>query len=252
MPRVSIFNCVSSALEMLRFSSESLIENAGTNNFDYIVVTWGPTKEVSEYLIELQSKYNFVRVLPYETNYNVGYVPNLRGMMNAGFNYGFTLNDYCGLVNTDQYFGKNWLTNLAKYANINDIVNCSLISYYPGDALVQADCGMPEYGKFDISKFNIIYNQIYEDKLETQEERGGPWGTCCTMPYLIPRRFWEAAGPWDLTVTGPNAPDVLFFDRCSMAGAHFTMSKSSIAYHHYSVERKSGNKPTDAKEMVEE
>ena len=251
--RVSIFNCVSTAYEMLRFSSDAIINNAGYNNFDYIIVTWGPTPEVSAYVNDLSDKHDFVHVIDYKTNFSVPYVPNIRGMMNLGFEYGFDLNDYCGLTNTDQYFGKNWLLNLVKYANEDDIVNSTILCpVSPGPAIIVADCGVPEYGKFDLEKFNALYDSLYEDVLQTQEERGGSWETTCTMPYLIPKRFWKIAGPWELLVKGPDAPDVRFFERCSQAGAHFTMSRSSITYHHWASERKSGQRPLDAKNMTEE
>lgn len=251
MKRVSIFNCVSNAYEMLRFSSDSIINNAGYDNFDYIVVTWGPSKEVSAYLEDLKKQHDFVHVVPYETNKDIPFVPNLRGMMNRGFDYGFKLNDYCGLVNTDQYFGKNWLLNLVKYANEDDIVNSTHITPIEGPHVTTADLDIPEYGKFNIKGFDHLYETLYEDRLETEEERGG-WLATNTMPYLIPKRFWEVAGPWELLLTGDISPDRRFFQRCKDAGARFTMSKSSIVYHYEAVERRSGNRPEDAKNMTEE
>jgi hypothetical protein len=252
MNRVSIFNCVSTAYEMLRFSSESLIQNAGYDNYDYIVVTWGPTHQVESYLDDLKKKYGFVHIVPYTTNRNIPYVPNLRGMMNRGFDYGFDLNNYCGLVNTDMYFGKNWLINLVKYANEKDIVNSTSISPVNWPSHININLGIPEYGKFNLDGFNKIYEKIYEDRLETEEQRGGRKATN-TMPYLIPKKFWEMAGPWELLIEGKSdSPDVRFFERCKKAGAHFTMSRSSIVYHHEAVERRSGQRPLDAKNMSEE
>ena len=251
MRRVSIFNCVSTAYKMLKFSSDAIISNAGYNNFDYIVVTWGPTSEVTLYLNELKDRYSFVHTVDYKTNKAVPYVPNLRGMMNLGFEYGFELNNYCGLTNTDMYFGKDWLVNLVKYSNENDIVSSTHISPTNGPNIETANCGIPEYGKFDVEKFNRLYDELYVDKLETEEERGG-WKSTNTMPYLIPKRFWEVAGPWELLLDGPNSPDVRFFERCKQAGAYFTMSSSSIVYHHHAVERSSGNRPLDAKDMRQE
>lgn len=251
MNRVSIFNCVSTAYEMLRFSSESLIQNAGYGNYDYIVVTWGPTQEVKLYLDDLKEKYEFIHVISYETNHNVPYVPNLRGMMNLGFNYGFSLNDYCGLVNTDMYFGKDWLINLVKYANEDEIVNSTSISPVDWPSHININLGIPEYGKFNLDEFNKLYEKLYEDRLETEEQRGGRKATN-TMPYLIPKRFWDIAGPWELLISSVDSPDVKFFERCKKAGAHFTMSRSSIVYHHEAVERRSGNRPIDAKYMHEE
>jgi hypothetical protein len=252
MERVSIFNCVSTAYEMLRFSSESLIQNAGYDNYDYIVVTWGPTPEVAAYLTVLKAKYNFVHIIPYETNHDVPYVPNLRGMMNLGFNYGFSLNNYCGLVNTDMYFGKDWLINLVKYANEKDIVNSTCVCAIRGSCFVVTEnLGIPEYGKFNVARFNELYNRLYEDRLEPEEQRGGRKATT-TIPYLIPKKFWEMAGPWELRLNAADSPDVKFFERCGKAGAHFTMSRSSIVYHHEAVERRSGARPKDATYMSEE
>lgn len=251
MERASIFNCVSTAYEMLRFSSDAIIQNAGYDNYDYIVVTWGPTQEVSRYLDELKERYDFIHIIAYKTNKNVPYVPNLRCMMNLGFTRGFELNSYCGLVNTDMYFGKDWLLNLVKYANEHDIVNSTHITPIQGPHAVTADLGIPEYGKFDLNRFNQIYTEIYCDRLETEEERGG-WLSTNTMPYLIPKKFWEIAGPWELLLGKGSSPDRRFFERCKKAGAHFTMSRSSIVYHHEAVERRSGNRPEDAKNMSEE
>jgi hypothetical protein len=252
-PRVSIFNCVSTAYEMLRFSSDAIIQNSGYDNYDYIIVTWGPTPEVMSYLNDLKNKNDFIHLVSYETNKNIPYVPNLRGMMNLGFDYGFELNDYCGLVNTDMYFGKNWLINLVKYANENDIVNSTSIAPVNWPSHININLGIPEYDKFNLVEFTKLYDSLYEDKLQTEEERGGGWKTTCTMPYLIPKKFWKMAGPWELLLKGrSDSPDVRFFERCKVAGAHFTMSRSSIVYHHEAVERRSGQRPADAKDMNEE
>ena len=250
MERVSIFNCVSTALEMLKFSTDSIYDNAGTDNFDYIVVTWLPSQEVVDYLEDLKTK-RPVHVIEHKTIDTVGYVPNLRGMMNDGFDYGFKLNNYCGLVNTDQYFGKDWLINLMKHANENDIVNS--IHVHPrniGKHVVQANLGIPEYGKFNMDGFNKLYERLYQsDRLETEQQRGG-WKNTNTMPYLIPKRFWEVAGPWELTLAN-GTPDRNFFQRCHNAGARFTMSMDSIVYHYEAVERR-GKRPKGAEHMPNE
>lgn len=251
-PRVSIFNCVSNAYEMLRFSSDSILNNSGYDNFDYIIVTWGPSLEVLEYLAQLNACNSNVHVVEYQTNPEVPFVPNLRGMMNKGFDYGFSLNEYCGLTNTDQYFGKDWLLNLVKYANPDEIVNSVHISPIVGPNVVTADLGITEYGTFNMDKFDEMYDDLYEDVLITEADRGNDWRALNTMPYLIPKRFWEAAGPWELLLGHPHSPDVRFFERCSKAGAKFTMSGSSIVYHHEAVERRSGTRPDEARNMTEE
>lgn len=251
-PKVSIFNCVSTAYEMLRFSSDSLIDNAGYNDYDYIIVTWGPTEEVSNYLKELSNKYSFVHIVPYQTNKDIPYVPNLRAMMNTGFTFGFELNNYCGLVNTDMYFGKNWLINLVKYANENSIVNSTFLGPVNHPSYINVNLGIPEYNKFDLEKFNTLYDRLYADKIETEEERGGHKATT-TMPYLLPKGFWESSGPWELRLENSSeSPDVRFFDRCKKNGAHFVMSRSSIVYHHEAVERRGNKRPAGAENMREE
>jgi len=248
--RVSIFNCVSTALEMLKFSSDAILTNAGTKDFDYIIVHWLASDEVMDYLKNLELLDN-VSLLEYKTNESVGYVPNLRGMMNAGFHRGFELNDYCGLVNTDMFFGKDWLINLAKHATPDTIVNSVHITPIRGPHVITANLGIPEYGKFDMASFNTIYDRAFKDEVESEEQRGG-WLATNTMPYLIPRRFWDAAGPWELTLkAGMMPPDRRFFQRCKNAGAEFTMSHGSIVYHHEAVERR-GKRPVGAEHLMEE
>ena len=71
LPRVSIFNCVSNALEMLKFSSKGILENAGYNDFDYIIVHWNASEEVMNYLHEIEENHDNVILVEYNTNPNV-------------------------------------------------------------------------------------------------------------------------------------------------------------------------------------
>ena len=66
---------MSTAYEMLRFSTDSIIQNSGYDNYDYIVVTWGPSLEVVKYLDELKEKHSFVHIVSYKTNKDVAFVP---------------------------------------------------------------------------------------------------------------------------------------------------------------------------------
>jgi len=243
--KVSIFNCVSTAYEMLRFSTDAILNNAGTEDFDYIVVSWCATDEVLKYL---RSHPRIIHI-EYQTNNQVGYVPNLRGMMNFGFTEGFRRNEYCGLVNTDMYFGPNWLSNLIKYATPDTIVNSTHITPIVGPHVITANLNIPEYDKFNLSEFNKLYNLHYRDVLEHEDVRGG-WLATNTMPYLIPKHFWEVCGPWELRVT-TDTPDRRFFQRCHEAGAKFTMSRGSIVYHHEAVERR-GTRPKGTEHLANE
>lgn len=248
--RPSIFNCVSTALDMLKFSTDAILWNAGTNDFDYIIVHWLASKEVLDYLNKISSRNSNIHIVEYNTNNRVGYVPNLRSMMNKGFDFGYSLNDYCGLVNTDMFFGKDWLLNLVKYAKPNEIVNSVHITPITGPHVVTANLGIPEYGKFNAKKFDELYIKLFDDRLEGEDKRGG-WMATNTMPYLIHKKFWQKAGPWELTITDRQTPDRRFFQRCKDAGAFFTMSHGSIVYHHEAVERR-GKRPPGSEHMSNE
>jgi len=249
--RVSIVQCVSTALDMLKFSTDSLIKNSGHSEFDYIVVIWNASKEVKDYLKELQELYDFVYVVEYKTNKEVGYVPNLRGMMNKGFDYGFKLNNYCGLVNTDMYFGRDWLKNLVRYINENEIVNSvHITAFMKRSNVITENLGHTTYGQFNHKRFDELYKELYKNELE-REGNGKNWIDLNTLPYLFHKKWWDLCGPWELKLGKPDSPDVRFFRRCSEAGAKFTKSHSSIVYHYQAVER-SGKRPPGTQSMVNE
>lgn len=231
--RVSIINCVSTAIEMLKFSTDAIFNNAGTEDFDYIVIKWLASPEVDDFLNADER----VIKAEYLTNGELSYVANLRAMINKGFNIGYLLNDYCGLVNTDMYFGKDWLKNLVKYAAEGLIVNSTHISPIKGKHVFTANCGIPTEEIFDMDRFNQLYSILYGEGVYTEDDRGG-WINTNTMPYLIHHKWWEECGPWEMEPINDTPPDRRFFERCHKAGAYFTMSRSSIVYHHEGVERR--------------
>lgn len=246
----AIFNCVSTCVDMLKYSSERIIERAGCD-FDYVVITWVATPDVAAYLNELKTRYSFVSVIDYQTNQDIGYVPNLRGMINLGFEECFKRREYAGLVNTDQSFAEDWLENLAKYATEDTCVNSVHISPIQAPNIITANCGVPTYDTFDEGQFNKIVQELWSDYLESEDQRGG-WRATNTMPYLFHRKWWDKCGPWEYQV-GKNSlpPDARFFQRMSDAGCKFTMSHSSIVYHHEAVERR-GKRPAGTEHLKNE
>ena len=83
MARVSIVNCVSTALEMLKYSTLSAFANARTADWDYVLVTWLASDPVKRFADNLASVYpDRLHLVTHETDDSVGYVPNLRAMMN--------------------------------------------------------------------------------------------------------------------------------------------------------------------------
>lgn len=260
--RVSIVNCVSTAYRMMRFSDVSLLKHAGHANFDYVVVKWLASDQIDHYLsAELPSlirKYSPIEgvdlhVVEYYTDETVGYVPNLRAMMNRGFSYGFALNTYCGLVNTDCYFGPDWLRNLVKHARPDRIVNSLHITAAtppkPVEAIVTENLGPPIQGEFKSQRFVQMYDRLYSNEMVVAPV--DDYRQCASMPYLFHRRYWQECGPWELQCVNGQSPDVRFFDRVAAAGASYVLAKDSIVYHHEAVERR-GKRPAGAEDLPEE
>jgi len=244
----------------MRFSDQSLLRHCGHANFDYVVVKWLTSPEVDAYLADLPRIIHNIqpaegitlRVVEHATDESVGYVPNLRAMMNEGFEEGFRLNNYCGLVNTDCWFGLGWLRNLERYATPNRVVNSLHITRAtpprPVQGIVTEDLGAPLPKEFNLLRFIALYKQLYRDELYVAP--AGDYRQAATMPYLFHRQYWETCGPWELTLEH-GTPDMRFFDRLALVGAEFALSLSSIVYHHEAVERR-GERPKGAEHLPED
>lgn len=266
--RVSIANFVSTAAKMMRFSDESLFKNADTEDFDYVVVKWLASPEVEQYLTELPDiaakccPACRVHILNHATDNSVGYVPNLRSMINEGLNAGFRLNEYAGIVNTDCYFGPGWLSGLVRYAEPNRVINSLHITAVPAKymvhpvaGIINEDLGVPEPETFNLKRFTELWEHYWEPRMVTSTEINGKGGyrQVATMPYLIPRKYWEQCGPWETTLNADptRAPDRRFFDRINDAGAEFALSYESIIFHSEAIERRR-KRPAGAEHLSEE
>ena len=245
--RVSVVNFCSTADEMLNFSSIMLLENAGTNDFDYVVVTWNPTRDVIQWIAE----HEWVIRVDYQTDPNLAYVPNLRSMFNYGFGAGYELNDYVVIVNTDMAFGTGWLINLVRRAEEDVIPNSLHLTPIVGPNVITVDLGVPGTEAFDLARFWRMHDELNDDLVEAEKDRGG-WKACATLPYVVHRKWWGLCGPWETEVgRGHTPPDQRFFRRCHDAGARFILVHDSIVYHHEAVERRSGRRPVGAEAMAE-
>lgn len=234
--KISIVNCVSEAHEMLRFSSDFIVRNAGIEGFNYIIVKWRETKEVNNVIEDLinehGSKVNIV-VVDHEEDKSVGYVPNLRAMMNIGFTKGLELADYVGLTNTDQCFYIDWLKNLERHVEEDVVVTSTLIEPGPTRHHV-ANFGMTTYEYFHLKSFydfcQSISNNGFIDETKTS------FMNLQSLPYLFSRKIWNTCGPWELTLKN-GTPDVNFFTRVHLAGFKFKKINDSIAFHLGGIER---------------
>ena len=247
--RVSVATCVSTAVDLLDSCVKSLTENAGTDDFDLVVVTWNASDAVLQWLSDRPWVHHDI----YETNHAVGYVPNVRGLINKTFDAGFKLNDFTVRTDADVLYGKNWLAELVRWADGNLIVNPQHITPIRGPHVITADLGKigPDFDHAGFSR--MVEEHRRPGMLMTEEDRGG-WLNTATMPYVMHRKWWDVCGPWELTGIGKGVepPDRRFFTRCHDAGARFVMAMGSVVYHEEGAERKRKQRPDGTSEMPEE
>lgn len=246
--RVSVCNFCSTALEMLKFSTESIFNNAGTTDFDYLITLWRPSDEVEEYVERLMNaRGRRIHRIYHKEDNSIGYVPNLRVMMNTGLNAGFALNPWATIVNTDMYFGPFWLTGLIKYMGDKDVAVSSLhITPIKGNkpGIFTADFGVPEAGKFDTDEFYLMYEAIRGKGYLAPNSLSIKWHGYQTMPTIFHRSQWADYGPWETDdIPGQPPPDRRFFGRMFYGGIQYRLSRESVVYHHEAVERRREGPP---------
>jgi hypothetical protein len=224
MTSLAVFNIVSESLDLLKFSSESAIKNAGID-FEYVIIVWEPSDEVIEYIESNGWLYN-----EYESRDEFSQIENLRNCFNKGFDKCFEIADWAAGINTDMAFFSNWLLNLWKFRDKESIINCRQIE--PGNSIHEIrDFG--EIGRnFNEVDFRIYCSSIIEDKLISEDE----WKRRAdSTPHLMHREVWNKYGPWNVKLNNPPA-DVDFFNRCKEGGIKNMKSLSSIVYHYGATE----------------
>lgn len=257
--KVSVFNICSDALDMLKFSTEIAMLNAG-NEFHYVLILWNPSKEVLNWIekenginriidrIEFQNNIGF-NYFFYETDNSLSFIENLRNCFNLGFDKGFEFNDYTCGINTDMAFYKNWLKNLAKYANEDAIINCRQLEPNPTIHHESPfNFGETVKEKFNFADFYTVCDSKYEDKLIREEEwrnimRRSVWRNIMrrsfvradATPHLIHKNLWQNVGKWNVI---ENPADVMWFDRAKQVGFRNMKSLGSIVYHAGGIETK--------------
>jgi len=239
---VSVFNCVSNALDMLKFSSENLLGTAG-HPLDYIVVHWNSGHEVLCYLQYLQDQHAYpksgskIHLVPYTTDDTIGFVPNLRKMINHGFDEGFKLNDYCGLVNTDQAFAPGWLANMVPHLDPDKLIIARMVE----SGRMPSSHETHDFGDTTHEAFKL------EDFVRWAGDNGKSTTTAISrgigMPYFLHSRQWDRHGPWDCIASteGTGAPDQRFFWSMRDAGVPWIRVENAITYHVGAVERTKPN-----------
>jgi len=246
--RPAVVTCCSTRLDLLSACVTSMIGNESLQvglDWNLVVVTWVPSPEVEEWVRVRSDTLTHVR---YETNSSVGYVPNLRGMINLGFETCYALSDWAVLVNTDVVFGPDWLRELVQLSGDPDvIVNAQHVTRIAGTHTIMEDLGEPLPATFNQRAWDLLLRKYRRPgEYRTEEELGG-WFAAATMPYVLHRKWWDRCGPWDLVIGGHSeAPDRRFFQQCHEAGAKFVLSLGSVVYHYEALERKGARPPGTA------
>jgi hypothetical protein len=233
--RVSVVNFCSAAIGMLDFSMASAERNAGTDDYDPILLTWEASPEVLAW-VRVHPR---VQHVVYEADPALAYVPNLRRMMSQGFDEGYKVNPFTVILNTDMAFGRNWLYWLVLAADEATQSSGICMSPIKSPLIVTENFGVTEPATFDEARFWKRHDQLWQPGVvQTEDERGGLYN-CEMLPYCLHETWWRLCGPWEPNhVVGREPPDRRFFERCHAAGLRFKLAHGCVCYHHEAVERR--------------
>ncbi len=224
-PKVVLYCQVGKAVDMLDFSINQAISNAGLpeKDFDIVFICWKTSNEVYSYLKDKNYKY-----VDMKYDEGKGFLWNLYKGWNLGLDTGFEHADYVCPIATDHAFYKDWLKNLMHYAKPNRIVNCKLIEPGTLPTLHMAvNLGLTLPNKFKQEEFNKICKKIYKNTLVKDEEKYGH--RFDAMPWVASKDVWKRFGPQaNILLPGGITGDVDFFDRCKKGGVENTKALNAI------------------------
>lgn len=161
--------------------------------------------------------------------------PEYMSRVYRGYNQGIlhAKGDYVVLVNSDNYFSQDWLENLIKYSDRQNVISSKLVErkhplydVFPG--AIHGEFG-DSAENFQESKFNKFALQVRKSGLEM----GGAY-----MPSLFHRDLLLESGLYpDGNIAGLNFKEVTrcgdeaLFDRLASLGITHYTSLDSIVYH---------------------
>lgn len=227
-PKVVLYCQVGKAIDMLDFSLNQAINNAGLpqKDFDIVMLCWRTSPEVYEYLQEKKLKY-----VDMEYDADKDFLWNLYKGWNLGYEIGFKHAKFVCPIATDHAFYADWLKNLLRYAKPNRIVNCKLIEPGTLPTLHTAiNLGITLPKTFKQKEFEKICQGIYQDTLITNDKNYGH--RLDAMPFICPVDVWQRFGPMaPILLKDGLTGDTDFFNRCKEGGVEITKALNAISYH---------------------
>ncbi|MEK9767528.1 MAG: glycosyltransferase [Betaproteobacteria bacterium] len=205
----------------------SSIVNHQTKENEIIVILDGFVEE-SEQVVQ---KYKGIKVMRFPTN---------QGMQRA-INYGVfqAKNEWLFIINDDNVFPENWDKHLE--LSISDPETVYTVNQIeptgPGMFMFPVrDCGT-DVNSFDMSAFLEEEQKLREDHVEkgtTLTDWGGR-----IFPFVMQKRYFMAAGGFDVFYNSPNICDWDFFLKLELMGKlRFLRTNRLSLYHFGSVSTK--------------
>jgi hypothetical protein len=245
-PKIVLYCQVGKAVDMLDFSINQAINNAGLpkEDFDIFMICWRTSDEVYDYL--RRRNFKFVDM---EYDADKDFLWNLYKGWNLGYEIGFKHADYICPIATDHAFYKDWLKNLFAWAKPNRIVNCKLIEPGTLPTLHTAkNLGLTLPSEFKEGEFLDLAGSLFKHELVTDEEKYGH--RLDAMPFICPRDVWDRFGPMAPTLVKKITGDTDFFNRCKKGGVEITKALDSISYHCGGLETRRNNTEVTRDESI--
>lgn len=253
MVNISIICLIYKSKDLAEAVYESLIKytpQLSNGQAEFFFVANDPTDEVVEYLVDRKIPHyiNLNKHLSDEELYSLGYgAPEYMRRVYQGYNFGIlkARGQRIVLINSDNFFSKDWLENLLKYSDYKKVVSSSLI-----------EPGHKNFGVFPYAiekDFGRTLDDFKENKFHDYVEKNSMSGISsggAYMPCLLYRDIAIMAGLYpEGNIAGKNFNDIkrygdeYFFDRLKLFGVEHITSKDSLVYHLKEGEKSSNVKP---------
>lgn len=251
MVEVSIICLIYKSTKFAKMVYESIKKHTpmlDTGKAEFFFVANDPTEELLDFL--KKNKYphiiNYNNVLTDEEMFEKGFAkPEYMRRVYCGYNYGIlnAKGKRVVLINSDNFFSKDWLENLLKYSEYKNIISSTLVEpsqekydIFPG--AIKGNFGNTS-DTYNDEKFQVFANKIKKTGLSLD----GAY-----MPCILYRDVALYAGLYpegnlaeDSYENVREFGDIYFYQRLSSFGiSHFT-SKDSIVYHLKEGEKSENN-----------